>query len=265
MPRYRFDIEYDGSGFAGWQRQENGLTIQQVMEEAIYAFSGEAAVLHAAGRTDAGVHATGQVAHCDLVREWPLRILRDATNFHLRPHRVAVIAAVMVPSTFHARFSAIGRAYLYRILNRSAPPVLERQRVWHVPSPLNLEVMQAAALLLTGRHDFTSFRASQCQAASPIKTLDQLSLSRVGEEIRIVAKARSFLHHQVRNMVGTLKQVGDGRWPPERISQILDACNRSAAGPTAPPEGLYLTEVQYPPGHLEDGGESAGPIGVLED
>lgn len=246
MTRWRLLLEYDGGAFAGWQRQENAPSVQAALEEAVLAFSGERVLVQGAGRTDAGVHATGQVAHLDLERQTSGDTLRDAVNFHLRPQPVAVLAAEAVSPDFHARFSAQGRRYLYRILDRRAPAVLERGRVWWVPKRLDVAAMQAAAQRLIGRHDFTSFRAVACQAASPVKTLDLLEVRRVGEEVHLEARARSFLHHQVRNLVGSLKLVGTGKWSPEDISRILEARDRQLAGPTAPPEGLYLTEVIYP-------------------
>ena len=246
MTRWRLLLEYDGGAFAGWQRQENAPSVQAALEEAVLAFSGERVLVQGAGRTDAGVHATGQVAHLDLERQTSGDTLRDAVNFHLRPQPVAVLAAEAASPAFHARFSAQGRRSLYRILDRRAPAVLERGRVWWVPKRLDVAAMQAAAQRLIGRHDFTSFRAVACQAASPVKTLDLLEVRRVGEEVHLEARARSFLHHQVRNLVGSLKLVGTGKWSPEDISRILEARDRQLAGPTAPPEGLYLTEVIYP-------------------
>jgi tRNA pseudouridine38-40 synthase len=246
MARWKLTLEYDGRPFVGWQRQDNGPSVQQVLEEAVSRFSGETVRLHAAGRTDAGVHALGQVAHFDLGRETRAETVCNALNFHLRPWPVAVLAAESVDEEFHARFSALGRSYLYRILNRRAPATLDQGRVWQVNRPLDAAAMHAAAQLLVGRHDFTSFRASLCQAASPVKTLDRLEVVRAGDEIRIAAAARSFLHHQVRNMVGTLELVGAGKWPPGRVGEALAACNRSHAGPTAPADGLYFMAVRYP-------------------
>lgn len=245
MPRYRLTLEYDGGPFVGWQRQDNGLGVQQVVEEAIARFCGETVRVIAAGRTDAGVHATGQVIHVDLVREASGRTLRDALNFHMKPHPVCILEAEAAPADFHARFSARERAYRYRILNRRPPPVLDRQRVWWVAVPLNVEAMAAAARVLVGRHDFTSFRASICQAKSPVRTLDVLAVERLGTEVHITARARSFLHHQVRNIVGTLEQVGTGRWTVDDVTRALAARNRAAGGPTAPAEGLYLESVGY--------------------
>ncbi len=245
MTRFRLLIEYDGTGYVGWQRQENGPSIQQAIEEAVFAFAAERVTLAAAGRTDAGVHALGQVAHLDLARETSAETLRDAVNFHLKPQPIAILAAEAVSEDFHARFSAIGRRYLYRIVNRRPPLVLMRSRAWQVQIPLDAGAMHQAAQRLIGNHDFTSFRSSICQAASPVKTLDRLDVERAGEEIYIHAAARSFLHHQVRNMVGTLKLVGEGRWRADDVGAALAARSRSAAGPTAPPEGLFLAEVRY--------------------
>ncbi len=245
MTRFRLLIEYDGTGYVGWQRQDNGPSIQQAIEEAIFAFSAERPSLAAAGRTDAGVHALGQVAHLDLARETKADTLRDATNFHLRPQPISILAAEPVDSEFHARFSALGRRYLYRIVNRRAPLALERNRAWWIQTELDAAAMHEAARRLIGRHDFTSFRSSICQAASPLKTLDRLEVERQGGEIRIHAAARSFLHHQVRNMVGTLKLVGEGRWSGEDVAAALAQRSRAAAGPTAPAEGLFLAEVRY--------------------
>jgi tRNA pseudouridine38-40 synthase len=245
MPRYRITIEYDGRDFVGWQRQENGLAVQQAIEEAIHAFSGETVTTHVAGRTDAGVHALGQVAHFDLAREFAPDTVRDAVNFHLKPAPVAILAAAVVDEDFHARFSALGRVYLYRITNRRPPPVIERGRTWWVSVPLDAGAMNEAAQVLVGRHDFSSFRASLCQAKSPVKTLDALEVWREGEEIRIEARARSFLHHQVRNLVGTLRLAGEGKWSADDVRAALEARDRRAGGPTAPSAGLYLVRVKY--------------------
>lgn len=245
MTRWRLLLEYDGVAFAGWQRQENAPSVQAAVEEAVFAFSGERVLVQGAGRTDAGVHATGQVAHLDLEKTTTAHTLRDAVNHHLRPQPVAILSAALAGPEFHARFSARGRRYLYRILDRRAPAVLERGRVWWTPRSLDVNAMQAAAQRLIGRHDFTSFRAAACQAASPIKTLDRLEVRRADGEIHIEAAARSFLHHQVRNLVGTLQFVGCGKWQADAMSSILTARDRRAAGPTAPPEGLYLTGVLY--------------------
>ena len=245
MPRYKLLIEYDGTGFVGWQRQASGPSVQQALEEAILRLCGHEAVVTAAGRTDAGVHASGQVAHFDSDRAFPADTIRDALNFHLKPLPVVVRAAEVTDESFHARFSATGRAYLYRIVNRRAPLALDRDRAWWVPVALDADAMAQAAALLLGRHDFTTFRASECQAQSPVKTLDVLTVSRRDEEIAIVAAARSFLHHQVRNMVGTLKLVGTGKWRPDDVRRALEARDRKAGGPTAPAAGLYLTGARY--------------------
>lgn len=245
MPRFKLLIEYHGTPFVGWQRQDNGVSVQGELETAIFRFCGLETTITAAGRTDAGVHATGQVIHFDLDRHVSAERVQGALNYHLKPHPIAVRAAEIVPDDFHARFSALGRSYLYRIVNRRAPVTIERERVWWVSAPLDTEAMDEAAQHLLGRHDFTSFRAAACQAQSPDKTLDLLRVTRTGEEIRIIAEARSFLHHQVRNMVGTLKLVGEGKWRPDRVKAALEARDRAAAGPTAPPDGLYLTGVMY--------------------
>ena len=245
MPRYALLVEYDGAPFVGWQRQANGLSVQQALEEAVAKLTGEEALVHGAGRTDAGVHAIGQVAHVDLSKDWPVHKLRAGLNFHLRPNPVVVRAAAAVPDDFHARFSAVKRHYLYRILNRPAPPALERGRVWHVPVALDAAIMHEAAQVLVGRHDFTTFRASQCQAASPVKTLDAISVTRVGEEVHIRCLARSFLHNQVRSIVGSLKLVGEGKWTAGDLRAALKARARAACGPVAPAAGLYLAQVDY--------------------
>jgi tRNA pseudouridine38-40 synthase len=220
--------------------------MQEVLETAAERFCGEPVTVHGAGRTDAGVHALGQTAHLDLPREAAPETIRNALNFHVKPAAVAVLDVTPVAADFDARRWAVGRRYLYRILNRRAPPTLERGRVWHVGRPLDAEAMQSAARLLLGRHDFTTFRDSLCQAKSPVKTLDRLDVMREGDEIRIAAAARSFLHHQVRNMVGTLKLVGAGKWRVEDVAAALAARDRRAGGPTAPPDGLYLVAVLYP-------------------
>jgi tRNA pseudouridine38-40 synthase len=245
VTRFKLTLEYDGGPFVGWQRQDNGPSVQQTLEEAIFGFSGERVTSFAAGRTDAGVHALGQVVHFDLARETTAATVMDAVNFHLKPNPIAVLAAEIAPEDFHARFSAKARAYRYRILNRRAPLALERGRAWQVQQPLDEVAMQAAADRLVGHHDFTSFRSSICQAASPEKTLDRLAVRREGDLLSIEAGARSFLHHQVRNMVGTLKLVGEGKWTADDVAAALAARDRAKAGPTAPPEGLYLTEVRY--------------------
>jgi tRNA pseudouridine38-40 synthase len=245
VTRFRLTLEYDGGPFVGWQRQENGPSIQQALEEAVFRIAGVHAVVQGAGRTDAGVHALGQVAHVDVEREIAPDRLRDAINFHLKPAPIAVLAAEIAAPDFHARFSATGRAYLYRIVNRRAPLSVDRGRAWLVHAPLDAPAMHRAAQALVGRHDFSTFRASECQAQSPVKTLDRLSVHRAGEELQIVAEARSFLHHQVRNMVGTLRLVGEGKWSKEDVAAALEAKDRAKGGPTAPPDGLYLTRVRY--------------------
>jgi len=245
MTRFKLTVEYDGGGFVGWQRQDNGPSVQQALEEAIHGFCGETVDCFAAGRTDAGVHALGQVVHFDLAREASGDTVRDALNFHLKPAAVSVLKAEVVGADFHARFSAKARLYFYRIVNRRAPLAIDRGRAWLVWTPLDADAMHAAAQLLVGHHDFSSFRASLCQADSPLKTLDVLDVTRVDDDVRIAARARSFLHHQVRNMVGTLKLVGEGKWTTDDVARALAARDRSAAGPTAPAEGLFLTNVWY--------------------
>ena len=246
MPRYKLTIEYDGTGFVGWQRQANGLSVQEALETAVTRFSGKQVPVHGAGRTDAGVHALGQTAHLDLPKAVPPEVLRSAVNHHLRPAAISVLAAEPASEDFDARLSATCRIYLYRILNRRAPPALDRGRVWQVSPALDVEAMRAGARHLIGHHDFSTFRDSLCQSKSPLKTLDVLELRRAGDEIHIEALARSFLHRQVRNMAGTLKLVGLGRWHPDDVARALAARDRRAGGPTAPPEGLYLVEVRYP-------------------
>lgn len=247
MPRYRLTIEYDGRPFQGWQRQATGLTVQEALETALLASSGETTAIIAAGRTDTGVHALGQVAHLDLARSWLPDRLRAALNHHLQPLPVAVLEACEVDPGFHARFSAVRRRYLYRILNRRARPALDAGRVWHVPVPLCAERMHEAAQALVGRHDFTSFRSSECQADSPVRTLDLIHVRRTGDLIETRLEARSFLHHQVRNIMGTLHLVGVGKRPVAHVRTALEARDRAAAGQTAPPEGLFLAGVDYPP------------------
>jgi len=246
MRRILITIEYDGGPFHGWQRQANGRTVQQVLEEAAHQLTGQETLVQAAGRTDAGVHASGQAAHLDVPEKFDAERVMAALNALVGQQPVSVIAAREVPADFHARFSATGRRYLYRILPRRQPPALDLGRVWHHKTALDTDAMQCAADMLIGQHDFTSFRATHCQADSPVRTLDTLDVASAGAEIHIHAAARSFLHHQVRNMVGTLALVGAGKWHPEQVAAALAACDRSAAGPTAPPEGLYLTAVSYP-------------------
>jgi tRNA pseudouridine38-40 synthase len=243
--RFRLTLEYDGTPFVGWQRQDNGPSVQGALEAAIEKLSGERVTVTGAGRTDAGVHALGQVAHFDLEKEFGGDKLRDALNHYMRPDPVAVLEAQKTSADFHARFSATARHYLFRILNRRAQPALERGRVWHVAMPLDAEVMHRAAQALLGRHDFTTFRAAECQAASPVKTLDRLDVSRRADEIHIEASARSFLHHQIRSFAGTLKLVGEGKWTPRDVADALAARDRSRCGPVSPPDGLYLVKVDY--------------------
>jgi tRNA pseudouridine38-40 synthase len=245
MPRYRVTLEYDGTPFVGWQVQAVGVSVQGRLTEAIAKLSGETVSLRGAGRTDAGVHAKGQVAHFDLTRAWPPDTVRNAVNFHLKPDPIALLDCAVVTEAFDARFSAAARHYTYRILARSAPPVLDRDRVWWVPQRLDHAAMDQAASQLVGRHDFTTFRAADCQAKSPIKTLDRFAVAAAGEEIHIMASARSFLHNQVRSMVGSLKLVGEGKWSPGDLAAVLAARNRAACGQVAPARGLYLVRVDY--------------------
>lgn len=245
MPRYKLTIEYDGGSFYGWQRQNEDPTVQAVLEKAAFSLSGVETVVQGAGRTDSGVHALAQVAHLDFAKDYPADTVRDALNYHVRPHPVSVLAVEIVPDDFHARFSATGRAYLYRILNRRSPPAVDLGRVWWMATPLDAEIMHEAAQGLLGQHDFSTFRAADCQAKSPVKTLDRLDVSRVGEEIHVVCEARSFLYHQVRNFVGTLHLVGQGKWQPADVVAALEKCDRAQGGPTAPAAGLYLTRVRY--------------------
>ena len=246
MARYKLTIEYDGSGYVGWQRQDNGPSIQSALERAIHAFCGEAVTLQGAGRTDAGVHATGQVAHGDLSRDWPADTVRDAINSHLRPEPIAVLQAERVADDFSARFDATRRSYLYRVLNRRSPPTLEVDRTWHVNRSLDAGAMHTAAQVLVGRHDFSTFRDAQCQAASPVKTLDAFEVVSEGDRIVFHVRARSFLHRQVRSMVGSLSHVGEGRWSATDLKAALDAADRKACGVVAPACGLYLMAVDYP-------------------
>ncbi len=245
MPRYKLTIEYDGSGFLGWQIQNGGATVQGVLEKALQRIHGVHSLVYGAGRTDTGVHALEQVAHVDLPKEWDPFVLRNAINGNVRPHRVSVLEAEAVSDEFHARFSATKRRYLYRIANRRAPPALEHGKVWWVAPELDSDAMHEAAQYLVGHHDYTTFRATDCQAKSAEKTLDILRVSRYGDDIEIEAEARSFLHHQVRSMVGSLKHVGEGKWNPHDMKRALDAKNRAACGAVAPPQGLYLVNVNY--------------------
>ncbi len=248
MTRFKITIEYDGTGLAGWQRQENGPSVQAALEAAAAKLAGQPVEVTGAGRTDAGVHASGQAAHLDIEKELGPDAVRDGLNFWLREggtHAIVVLAAEIAPPEFHARFSAIQRRYRYRILSRRVPPALDRERVWWVPQPLDAERMSEAARLLIGKHDFSTFRAAECQAASPLKTLDRLDVTRLGDEIEIAAAARSFLHHQVRNMAGSLKLVGEGRWTVADFAAALEARDRTKGGPTAPAAGLTLVGVFY--------------------
>jgi tRNA pseudouridine38-40 synthase len=247
MPRYRFLIEYDGGPFVGWQRQKTGASVQGALEAALARLDPGAPGVTGAGRTDAGVHALGQVAHADLARDWEPFRLTEAVNAHLRPNPVAVLAAAPAAADFHARFDAVERRYRYRLIDRRAPLTLERGRAWRPHGgPLDAGAMAEAAAHLVGRHDFTTFRDAQCQAQSPVKTLDALTVTREGDAVHVDARARSFLHSQIRSFVGTLVQVGLGRWAPARVAEALAARDRAACGPVAPPDGLYLTAVRYP-------------------
>jgi tRNA pseudouridine38-40 synthase len=244
--RFKLLIEYDGSALVGWQRQDNGPSVQQAIEEAIEKTTGETVTVHGAGRTDAGVHALGQVAHADIAYAIQPERLCEALNFYLRPAApVAILAVEVAPAEFHARFSATGRAYRYRIVNRRAPLTVDLGRAWHLKVPLDAGAMHDAAQRLIGQHDFSTFRATFCQAKSPVKTLDRLDVRRLGDEIEVIAEARSFLHHQVRNMVGSLSLVGIGKWSADRLVAALAARDRTKGGPTAPAGGLYLTSVRY--------------------
>jgi tRNA pseudouridine38-40 synthase len=245
MPRYKLTIEYDGTPFCGWQIQENGPSVQGALEAAVKAICGEDVRVHGAGRTDAGVHALGQVAHCDIAKHFVPGRFRDGLNAHLRPHPIGVLSAEIVPDDFEARFSAKKRHYLYRITNHRANLALNIGRTWRVPRQLDADAMQAAAQRLLGKHDFTTFRDTECQAKSPEKTLDQLDVTRQGDEVNIITSARSFLHSQVRSMVGSLVWVGEGRWSADDLAAALAARNRAACGPVAPPQGLYLVRVEY--------------------
>lgn len=245
MPRYRLTIEYDGGPYAGFQAQDGLPTVQGAIETAVAAFCGQNVRIAAAGRTDSGVHATGQVVHVDLERDWPAETVMNALNAHMVREGVAVLDSKVVPDDWHARFSATGRHYLYRILNRPGRPALERGKVWHVRKPLDAVAMQKGAGHLIGHHDFTTFRDLACQSKSPVKTLDVAGVTRVGEEVHLVFEARSFLHRQVRSMAGTLVEVGLGRWSPQDVADALAARDRAACGRVAPSDGLYLTGVTY--------------------
>ena len=246
MTRWRLTIEYDGGPFMGWQRQDHGPSVQQTLEEALRRMTGEQSQFMAAGRTDAGVHALAMSAHVDVMKSLTPHRLREGLNALVRPQPISVLEVQQVPDDWHARFSCVGRRYLYRILNRRAPAALDAGRVWHIPLRLDVDAMQRGAAQLVGRHDFTTFRSAQCQSDSPVKTLDSLDVSRVGEEIHVTAAARSFLHHQVRSMVGCLAMVGRGQWEPDNIGKALEARDRSALGFNAPPHGLYFVEAIYP-------------------
>jgi tRNA pseudouridine38-40 synthase len=245
MPRYKLTIEYDGAPFSGWQIQADGLTVQGVLTAAIEALTGEKTPVQGAGRTDAGVHARGQVAHVNLAREWQTDTIRDALNAHLRPHPVAVLAAELVADDFNARSSAVKRHYLYRIVNRRPDLTLDAGLAWRIARPLDANAMHEAAQRLTGKHDFTTFRSAECQATSPVKTLERLDVTRERDEILVAASARSFLHSQVRSMVGSLAVVGEGRWSAADLAGALEARDRAACGQVAPPDGLYLMRVDY--------------------
>jgi tRNA pseudouridine38-40 synthase len=249
MPRYKLTIEYDGASFAGWQIQADQTTVQGVLMAAIEALSGEKAPVQGAGRTDAGVHARAQIAHVDLAKDWETDTVRDALNAHLRPYPVAVLAAEKAAADFNARTSAVKRHYLYRIVNRRADLTLDLGRAWRVPRRLDASAMHAAAQRLVGKHDFTTFRSTECQAKSPVKTLDQLDVVPDGEEVTVLAAARSFLHNQVRSMVGSLVMVGEGKWSADDLARALAARDRTACGQVAPPDGLYLMQVDYEDAH----------------
>jgi len=246
MTRWRLTVEYDGAPFVGWQRQAFGTSVQGVLEAALGQMTGEKITVHGAGRTDAGVHALAMEAHCDILKPLTEHRLREGLNALVRPHPVSVLEVAPVADDWHARFSCTGRRYLYRILNHRAPPALLRGKVWHIGAPLDLDAMKDGAAMLLGTHDFTTFRSVNCQSASPVKTLDELSVERVGDEVKIRAAARSFLHHQVRSMVGCLGMVGRGQWRPDDIAAALAAKDRSALGLNAPPEGLYFVSASYP-------------------
>lgn len=246
MARYRFTLEYDGAGFVGWQRQINGYSVQQAVEEAIHKFTGEMPTVISAGRTDSGVHALGMVASADIAKDMPAGKIREALNFHLRPHPVAALSVERASDDFSARFDCVKRHYLYRISNRQGPPVLDKGRVWHISQRLDVDAMNQAAQRLLGKHDFESFRSAHCQSETALKTLDQLEAKRDGEETHIHCSARSFLHNQVRIFAGTLAEVGRGKWSADDVTTALEARDRSAAGPTAPAWGLYFVRADYP-------------------
>lgn len=245
MPRYKLTLEYDGAPYSGWQRQPDRPSVQQALEEAVHRFCGARITVRAAGRTDAGVHATGQVVHVDLAEDYATDTVRDALNFHLKGATITVLDAVTVSDEFDARFSATERHYLYRFQSRRAPSILLAGRVWWVPKPLSAKAMNDAAQLFVGTHDFTTFRASECQAKSPVKTINHIAVERAGAEIHLSVSARSFLHNQIRSFAGSLKLVGEGRWNLPDLRSALEAKDRKACGPVAPPHGLYLTQVDY--------------------
>jgi len=245
MPRYKMIIEYDGTDFCGWQKQKHGTSVQEELEKALSIFTHEKTEVYGSGRTDAGVHAYGQVAHFDLSEEINVFSARAYFNALVRPHAIGVLDIQQVPDDFHARFSAKERTYIYKILNRRTPAILDKNHVWHVGLPLDVSSMQKAALLLLGKHDFSTFRDSECQAKSPIKTLNELTITKRGDYIFFLVKARSFLHHQVRNMVGSLVEVGLNRWSIDDFKSAFEACDRTKGGPTAPAEGLYFQKVDY--------------------
>jgi tRNA pseudouridine38-40 synthase len=247
VPRYKLTIEYDGAPFAGWQIQADRPTVQGVLTAAVEALSGEKTLVQGAGRTDAGVHARGQVAHVDLAKDWDTDTVRDALNALLRPNPVAILSAERVADGFNARTSAVKRHYLYRIINRRADLTLDAGHAWRVPRPLDAAAMHAAAQRLVGKHDFTTFRSTECQAKSPVKTLQRLDVERAGDDVIVLASARSFLHSQVRSMVGSLVMVGEGKWNVDDLSRVLAAADRTACGQVAPPDGLYLMRVDYEP------------------
>lgn len=253
MPRYKLTIEYDGAPFAGWQRQDNAPSVQEELEKAAEKLDQSAVKVQGAGRTDSGVHALGQVAHIDLTKDLAEDKVRDALNYHLKPNPVAILEAERVSDDFHARFSATQRHYLYRIIDRRVPLTLDRGQVWRVPRALDASTMHRAAQYLVGTHDFTTFRDAQCQAESPVKSIDKVAVARYGEEVQLTIEARSFLHRQVRSITGSLVEVGFGKWSPQDFKAALDAADRSRCGPVAPPDGLYLTAVDYP----ADAGTSA--------
>lgn len=250
MPRYALKIEYDGQSFAGWQRQDGPVTVQGQIEAALRKLEPSSGTIGAAGRTDSGVHALGQVAHCDLEKDWDVFRLSEALNHHLRPDPIAVLGAARVDDEWHARFDAIERRYLFRLISRRAPLTHDKGHIWRINHALDVDAMRAGAAHLIGKHDFTTFRSTMCQAKSPVKTLDEITITEhdipEGHEFRFTLRARSFLHNQVRSVVGSLERVGSGSWQPDRVAEALAAKDRAACGPVCPPDGLYLTEVIYP-------------------